>query len=125
MRTAKMTIDGREHLLCFSTRVIRSCCGRYGEFEKLNEATSTGDQEHDLSEAMWILAQMLDAGGRYAKLNGIENPEPPTLEQLYDLCDLNDFAMLRGKIRETISNGQKQNVMASPPKNTDATPGGR
>ena len=37
MRTAKISIDGREYLLCFSARVMRACTERYGGVESIDD----------------------------------------------------------------------------------------
>lgn len=125
MRTAKMSVAGQERLLCFSARVVRECTERYGGIEHLGEQLSGQDDEKNLSEAVWLLAQMLDAGDRYAKLTGQENPAAPTYEDLYDLLGMDDFSGLKDKIAETISVGGTAVVSAEPPKNAGATPGDR
>lgn len=120
MRTATIRIDGQRHLLCFSTRVIRAVTERYGDVAKLYEAISTEDPVHNLDESIWLLAAMMDAGGRYAQMHGLDNPAPLTAEQLYDACDISDFAQLRLSIMETVTNGQKTHVEVEPPKNGEA-----
>lgn len=121
MKTAKINLDGKEYLLCFSTRVVKKCAERYGGVEKIDEALGSEDAVQALDESLWILAAMLDAGARYAKLNGMENPAPPDQESLYDLCDVSDFAGLKGKIMETITAGKAHQVEAAPGKNAAAT----
>ena len=91
MRTASITLNGQEHLLCFSARVVRACTERYGDVSGLGDALDNPDKLKALDEAVWILAQMMDAGARYAKLNGLENPEPLSFDAIYDMSDLNDF----------------------------------
>lgn len=121
MKTAKITLDGREYLLCFSTRVVKQCAERYGGVEQIGEALGSEDAVQALDESLWMLAAMLDAGARYAKLNGLENPAPPDRETLYDLCDVSDFAGLKGKIMETVTAGKAHRVEAEPGKNAAAT----
>ena len=128
MRTAKMTINSREHLLCFSGRVLRSVTEKFGGVTEMYEAFNSGDQAARLDAAIWALAQMVDAGDRYAQLNGLPNPGRYTPEDLYDLIDINDFTGLYGKIRETITSGSRRTVDARPEpggggKNADATLG--
>ncbi|MCQ5025459.1 hypothetical protein NE612_01225 [Oscillibacter valericigenes] len=124
MRTATIIIDGQQHLLCFSTRVIRAVTERYGDIVKLYEAISTKDAVHNLDESIWLLAAMLDAGDRYARMHNLDNPAPLTAEQLYDACDISDFARLRLSIMETVTNGQKTHVEVEPPKNGEAAGAG-
>ena len=71
-----------------------------------------------------MIAAMMDAGARYAKLNGLDNPPPLTEEELLDVCDLGDFTQLNSKITETIINGKTPTVEAEPAKNAKATPAG-
>lgn len=118
MRTAKMSVDGKDRLLCFSTRVIRDVVDRFGDVSKINDALNDEDKCKALDNAVWLLSRMMDAGGRYARLNGIENPEPLSYEDLYDSLDIGDFTRLRQKIQETIVNGNQRTVDAVPGKNT-------
>lgn len=124
MRTARITIDGAEHLLCFSARVVRACTERYGEMGGMDEALTSGSPVQAMDEAVWMIATMMDAGARYAKLNGLDNPPPLTEEELLDVCDLGDLTQLTSKITETITNGKTPTVEAEPAKNAKATPAG-
>ena len=114
MRTAKIEIEGREYLLCFSARVVRAVTERYGGVEAIDGALSG-------SEAVWLLATMMDGGARYAKLNDIDNPPALTADELLDVLDISDFGRLKDKIAETITNGKSVNVEAEPPKNAKPT----
>lgn len=113
-----MSVDGREYLLCFSTRVIRDVVDRFGDVSKINDALNDEDKAKALDNAVWLLSRMMDAGGRYAKLNCLENPEPLSFENLYDSLDIGDFTRLKLKIQETIINGGQRTVAAIPGKNT-------
>lgn len=121
MRTAKVSIDGREHLLCFSVRVLRAVVDRYGSVEGLYAATSTEDQAKNLDEALWQLAAMMDAGARYAVLEGLPNGEPLTQEQLYDVCDISDFFEIRMAVQRTITSGVSPSLQVDDSKNREAT----
>lgn len=124
MRTARITIDGAEHLLCFSARVVRACTERYGDMGNIDQALSGDSPVNAMDEAVWLIAAMMDAGDRYAKLNSLDNPPPLTADQLLDVCDLGDFTLLTSKITETITNGKTPTVEAEPAKNAKATPAG-
>lgn len=124
MRTARITIDGAEHLLCFSARVVRACTERYGDIVNIDEALTSGSDVQAMDEAVWMIAAMMDAGARYAKLNGLDDPPPLTEEELLDVCDLGDLTQLTSKITETITNGRIPTVEAAPAKNARATPEG-
>lgn len=110
MRTAKIKINKKEYLLCFSTRVIRACSERYGKIENVNEALSSGTEVKMMDESFWLLATMMDAGARYAKLNDIETPAPLSADDLYDLCGMDDLLRMKAKIFETVENGNERKI---------------
>ena len=75
MRTATININGEERLLCFSMRAIMAVNDRYGGVEQIGSALSGDDVTHNLQEAIWLISTMLEAGARYAALNGMDNVE--------------------------------------------------
>lgn len=121
MRTARIEIEGREHLLCFSARVVRAVTERYGGVEAIDNVLSGSEPVRALDEAVWLLATMMDGGARYAKLNDIDNQPALTSDELLDVLDISDFGRLKDKIAETITNGKSVNVEAEPPKNAKTT----
>lgn len=123
MRTGTIKIDGEKHVLCFSLRVVRSCVERYGSASGLYDALAEKDELKALNESMWVLSEMMAAGDRYAKSHGIENSEPLTFDDLYDLCDISDFANLRASIIATVNNGRKTVVEVESSPNAEATQG--
>lgn len=122
MRTASIEIGGKAHLLCFSARVVRAVTERYGGMEHIDAALSAGDPLKALDEAVWLLATMMDGGARYARLNEIPNAPALTANELLDVLDIGDFAKMRAKIAETITNGKETHVEADPGKNAETTP---
>ena len=121
MRTARIEIEGREHLLCFSARVVRAVTERYGGVEAIDGVLSGSEPVRALDEAVWLLATMMDGGARYARLNEIDNSPALTADELLDVLDISDFGRLKNKIAETITNGKSVNVEAEPPKNAKTT----
>ena len=121
MRTARIEIGGREHLLCFSARVVRAVTERYGGVEEIDGALDVSEPVRALDEAVWLLAAMMDGGARYARLNELDNPPALTADELLDVLDISDFGRLKDKIAETITNGKSVNVEAEPPKNAKTT----
>lgn len=122
MRTASIEIGGKAHLLCFSARVVRAVTERYGGMEHIDAALSADDPLKALDEAVWLLATMMDGGARYARLNEIPNAPALTANELLDVLDIGDFAKMRAKIAETITNGKETHVEADPGKNAETTP---
>ena len=123
MRTATISLNGKNHLLCFSARVIRACTERYGDVSGLGDALDNPDKGKALDEAVWILAQMMDAGARYSRLNGLDNPEPLSMDDIYDTSDINDFFAFRQKVMDTVTQGRATHVEVAPPKNGETTQG--
>lgn len=110
MRTGKIEINGKEYLLCFSTRVVRACSERYGSVGNIDKALTSGTEAEMMDESFWLLETMMDAGARYAKLNGIEAPPPLSYDDLYDLCGLDDLLGMKSKIFETVANGGEREI---------------
>ena len=101
---------------------MRACTDRYGDMEALNDALDGKNQGKALDEAIWLLSVLMDAGARYARLNG-ETPEDPLdADALYDVLGADDLGALNSKIAETIVSGKTATVEAQPPKNGKATP---
>ena len=71
MRTAKIEINKKEYLLCFSARVMRDCSERYGNAENIGKALTEGTEVQKMDESFWLLSAMMDAGAKYAKVEGI------------------------------------------------------
>ena len=72
MKTAKMTIDGIDYLLCFSVRAIKECTERYGDVENIGAVIDNSSPTEALDEAAWLLTTMMKAGERYAKIRDIK-----------------------------------------------------
>ena len=120
MRTTVITLLGEERILCCSTRFIRDCSERYGAVDGIEQAL-TGAQSKVLDEAMWLLAGLMDAGDRWAKLNGKDNPDPLTADQLLDLFGMDDLKDVVKNIKTAISAGNETTVKVAS-KNAEAAP---
>lgn len=126
MRTGTMEINGKVYLLCFSARVIKACTERYGSLENVFDALQTNDEIKALDESFWLLAEMMDAGERYAKIEGMENPKALTQEDLYDVFDISSMAYIQDHIATAVKNGNSREVEAMPdPKEKKAATGSK
>jgi len=67
MKTTSIEINGKTYPLCFSLRVMRSCTERYRSIEKIDSAIDSEDKLQNVYESVWIIAEMMKAGERYAK----------------------------------------------------------
>lgn len=122
MRTATITMDGEERILCFSTGVVEAACEKYGSLENFFEALN-GEQLTQIRTVIWALAAMMDAGAKRAKRKGIPCAEPLSEDEIRDLCDISDLSDLKDKVAETITAGSAREVEAEPPKNGETTLG--
>lgn len=116
MRTGKVTVNGKEYLLCFSLRAVRACTERYGAVDKIFDALNDKSELKQLDESLWLLSLMMDCGARYADEENIDNPKPLGVDELYDTIDLNDMFTIRSAVAETISSGNERNVETEPDK---------
>ena len=94
MRTSTLTIRGTEYPCCFSTRVLLALEER-GKREKpvksATEMLSSIMENEALSDAFWLLHQLMVAGNRYAKLEGLDAPEVFSLDDMIDLVGVEDY----------------------------------
>lgn len=116
-----MTIRGTEHPLCLSTRVVCDVGEKYGDLAGLYEAMNAESLGAKLDAVLWMLAQLLRAGARYAALCGEEAPRPYTQDELADLLGVDELGGLMTAILETVTADTKREVEAEPPKNAEAT----
>lgn len=68
MRTGTVNIHGKEYMICFSTRVIVRIEEKYGDYTKGLESILSGGKASDV---FWLLAEMIEAGSRYARMEGM------------------------------------------------------
>lgn len=122
MKRVTIPIRGREMPMCFSLRVMKACGDRFGGLDGLDAAlTGDGDPIQALCGCTWLLAQMLDAGYRYDKENGVEAVKPPDEDALLDTFGLDDLAELRGSLMTAMTASSKRTVEAEPGKNAETT----
>lgn len=118
MRTAKAKIHDKEYLICFSTRVLMALEEREGDssagLEKIMKTQK-------VSDVFWLLAQMIDAGDRYAKIEGIENPGTISYDELVDTLGVDEYQDVFGAIAEAVQKGTKPDVQTKPAKNAKTT----
>lgn len=121
MRTATVSLDGEDRILCFSTGVMEDVYSEYGGLQEFFDAMN-GKTDNPIRAIIWALDKMMDAGARYARRRGIPAAEPLTADDLRELCDLSDLAGLQQAVLSTITAGNAREVEAEPPKNVTATP---
>lgn len=118
MRTAKAKIHDKEYIICFSTRVLMALEEREGDssagLEKIMKTQK-------VSDVFWLLAQMIDAGDRYAKIEGIDNPGTISYDELVDTLGVDEYQDVFGAITEAVQKGTKPDVQTKSVKNVKTT----
>lgn len=97
-------------------RVMRLCIRAVQKHRKNRSVIDSEDKLQNVYESVWIIAEMMKAGERYAKLNGLDAPEALSEDVLLDIFDVRDTALLVEKIQETILAGKAAEVEANPKK---------
>ena len=119
MRVKHITINKKEYPICFSTRVLIALEERAGNADiELNRIFS----ERKMTDVFWLLAQMLDAGYRYADIDGQVTPDPLTYDQLLDLIGVDEYSTMFSSLSSAIRDDSAPTVEAAPAKNAEATP---
>lgn len=113
MRTGKITVNGQDYITCLSTRVLVALEERGGDADKELARIMQGRKLGDL---FWLLAQMIDAGDRYAKMEGIDNPGSLSLDALMDSMGPDDYEVMTGAMADTVKAGSTPTVEAKPAK---------
>lgn len=123
MRTGKVTINGIEYPLCFSTRVLvtleeRGRAEGKSSDEVMAEIMGGADGGVSVMKSFWLLAAMIDAGVRYQRLNGGCDLTAPTADDLIDTVDPEDYGAIFAAMAAAVTGGQERTVEAKPPKNS-------
>lgn len=118
MRTAHVTINGKEYLTCFSTRVLMALEEHCGDADVGLRRIM---EEHKIADIFWLLQQMIDAGYRYAMLEGIENPGTLSLDELIDSVGVDEYEGMFKAIAETTKSGSTPRVRIKSEKNGETT----
>lgn len=122
MKRVEIPIRGTSYPMCFSLRVVKACGDKFGGLDGLDTAlTGGGDALDALSNCIWLLGQMLDAGYRYDRTNGGEPVQPPDEDALLDTFGLDDLAGLKNSLTAAMTASNERSVEAEPGKNAEGT----
>ena len=114
MRYSKLHICGDDYMLVMSTRVI-------AHYQDQGKDISSILDEGGISGIMDLLCRMIEAGDRYARMEGIDNPGVLTIDQILDATGPEDYAGIIAAVTEAVTGERK--VEAEPdPKNAESTP---
>lgn len=116
MRTSKLTINGKEYLLCMSNRVLVDLEAKGKSLE--NFLTDDGKT---ITNICWLVRRMSEAGRAYAALAGLGEYQAITEDEILDSSGSDDYDAYMKAIIEAASGERK--VDAEPPKNAEVTHG--
>jgi hypothetical protein len=112
MRTAKITLMGKEYYLAFSAQSQIN-------MEAFRRRPDFNARTYSAALAYEMLCEELRAGYRWAQLNGLDANKPPEREDLADLIGMDDVMALSDQM-SAVATGER-NVIAKPPKKEPAT----
>ena len=114
MRYSRLNICDKDYMLVMSTRII-------AHYEEMGKDISSILDEGGVSGIMDLLQRMIEAGDRYAKMEGMDNPGTLTLDEILDVFGPDDYRRIILTVSEAVTG--KRNVEAEvDPKNADSTP---
>ena len=109
MRTGKFDFYGKTYLITFSARVNAALEAEGIRLDDLQKSAMP------VTTVVKLLSFMIDAGDRYAKLSGIDNPGTVSYDTLLDGLELPDIQKVPQLLSQVIAG--ERNVEADPPKN--------
>lgn len=109
MKIIEEACCGEKRVFCFSLRVLQDITDKFGSYDKLFDAV---DGEKSIENVAWLLSRLMDAGSRYAKMNGLENPAPLTNEQILDMSGPFDIGKYKSIIFSTLARDTESSVQA-------------
>lgn len=114
MRTAFITINGKERMLCMSNRVLVDLEAKGKSLE-----TFLSDETSTVTNICWLLRKMSEAGRAYAKLAQLGDYPAITEDEILDTSGADDYEEYMRAILAAATGERK--VDAEPPKNAEAT----
>lgn len=112
MKVVKANIFGEERILANTLRVSMKIAERFGSEEAMRNSMASGSPAESIGIVVDWLAMLMEAGDRYADLNGIYNPTPLSADELLDNCGVNDLIDAQKYIQMAMEAGMQQDVVA-------------
>ena len=109
MRISHITINGKDHILCMSNRVLVDL-----EAKGQNLQTFLSDENKTVTHICWLLRRMSEAGRAYAKLANLGEYPAISEDDILDTSGSDDYEEYMRAIAEAASGERK--VDAEPPK---------
>ena len=110
MRTATIDLFGTKYTLCFSARCMANMEAQGGTYTDFVQGLDR------VSNRMFALSEMLQAGYIYDKHQELDPPKPPTLDDLLDKTGPDEMPAINAAIMTAFRNGNQRTVEARPTK---------
>lgn len=110
-----------ERLFCFSLRVLSDASAKFGGIDEIFTAVDGAD---GIANVAWLAAKMMEAGDKYAKRHGIENPAPLSADDILDELEPREIMALRDIIYATINNDSEAEVKVQTEESENPTQAG-
>lgn len=123
MRLEKIELDGVSYPLCYSVRVLMRIQEEYGGMDAFTQALFPENIMESLEDRIWLLAEEMKAGARYAQRQGETPPEPLTAAEIMDIVSGLDVSELMNTAITVINSSSERSIDAAPKKNAEATQG--
>lgn len=106
MKTATIDLDGLTYITCFSTRVLANLIERYGDETAVDKML----RNPRFNDLLFVMHEMLKAGGKYAEKNGLENPPIPSYDDFLDFTTPDDLKKIGESVGATMAAGTQREV---------------
>lgn len=103
----KRNFMGEERFFCFSLRVLSDASAKFGGVDAIFSAM---DGDKSVENVAWLAARMMDAGDRYAKRHGLDNPAPLTADDILDELSFNEILGLRDIVLSSVGHDSEAEV---------------
>ena len=121
MKLVELDILGQKRYLCNSVRVTKAIVQKFGSTADMRETLTGDDTGKTLDAVVWLMLQLMDGGYRYAKINGLPCPEPPSEDELLDGYDLSDLSTLQMTALRALNETSTADVEAEATSKNGAT----
>lgn len=126
MRTVIVDLLGAERKFCFSLAANLEIERRWGNLQGWYKIVAGKHPENRVAAVAEMAQILTEAGARLDEQRGLPPHEPLRLapETMADQMDPWEYLRLQQAVADALSNGNRREVGAEPPKNAVAAPGG-
>lgn len=106
MKVTNIKISGIDYPAVFSTRVLTNMEEKTGK--PFEQAMTEIMQDNSVTSMFWLVDQLLQAGYKYKKAQGVDAAKPPSYDELLDIVGIDEYADLFSQATGSLSFGNIQ-----------------